>query len=396
VKSTSQLRASQLERFERRHRDWAYGGGTWPHRINLGRPTPEAMSGTLQPLKQWIADWRAWDGGGTVDWTARRTVLGLTDCPATITFARADDIAALSPETATAWTNTLALLARIEAHWPGATPRTKPILGRLLDLDPTDQDRLVAVCHWLHANPHSSLYIRQLPIEGIDTKWIGRHRTLIAAMLEFTLPIDAVDAATDPPAPDADESFHERVGLRRVPQHINIVLCDPTLRAGYSGARTLALTSRDLEAIPITPRTVLIIENKETGYAVPDRPGLLVVHGLGLNLKALAAISWLRATRILYWGDIDAAGFEWLNNLRAYGVDATSLLMTEAIIDMYAYLATDGALPANRELSHLTREERDVHLKLVAGHYGRRFLLEQERLPWSTCLATLDSSLNEP
>jgi hypothetical protein len=215
-------------------------------------------------------------------------------------------------------------------------------------------------------------------------------------MLQLTLlEPEAADGNDRDDESDIDDNFLDHLGLRHTPRYINIVLCDPGLRAAYSDARTLALTSQDLDAIPVTPRTVLIVENKETGYAIPDRDGLLVVHGLGLNLKALAAVSWIRDTRVLYWGDLDVAGLEWLNNLRAYGVTATSLLMTEHIIGTYQHLATEGALPPNGELAHLTHEEHALHLKLVAGQWGRRFLLEQERLPWAICLAALDSALHE-
>jgi hypothetical protein len=176
---------------------------------------------------------------------------------------------------------------------------------------------------------------------------------------------------------------------------IDVVLCDAAMRRHYEGARTLGLTAGDLAAIGTIPRTVLITENKETGYAMPDREGLLVVHGLGLHLKPLADIAWLRNTDVdvLYWGDIDAAGFEWLNNLRGYGIPAESLLMTETVINDYRHLSTTGALPTNQHLPNLTVEEADIYSKLRDGHWGRRFLLEQERLPWPACLLALDAAL---
>ena len=331
VKSTDDLKTRQLERFERHYRSWACGEGIWPQRVTLGRPSSEALAGTLRPIKDWIADWQTWDSAGTVEWTPRRTVLGAVSCPSAITFERPDDIAALSQATDTTWRAARSFLTRLEAEWQGAAERAKPILARVVEMDLADQNRLIDVCGWLHANPASGMFLRQVPVAGINTKWIENHRGLVGAMLTLTSPPLAHLTAAAADQEDVVGDFHERLGLLRTPRHINVILCDDALRSDYGGARTLGLTGDDLAATPTIPQTLLVIENKETGYAVPDRDGLMVVHGLGLNLKALAEIAWLQKARVLYWGDIDGAGFEWLNSLRGYGVAVTSVLMSESV-----------------------------------------------------------------
>ncbi|MGZ7212370.1 DUF3322 domain-containing protein, partial [Streptococcus pyogenes] len=42
--------------------------------------------------------------------------------------------------------------------------------------------RLRGVLAFLRENPESRLYVRQLPIRGVDTKWIGAHRGLVTAL----------------------------------------------------------------------------------------------------------------------------------------------------------------------------------------------------------------------
>jgi hypothetical protein len=396
VKSTSEVKNRELDRFRLHYRAWACGDGTWPRRVPLGRPTNDALAGSLRPIKDWVADWRAWNGGGTIEWAPRRTILGPVSCPSAVVFDGPDDIAALTEATKATWTVTCGFLSRLEAEWPGSTDRARPILSQVVEMDVRDQQRLIDVCRWLHANPNSGLFLRQVPVEGIDTKWIESHKGLVATLLRITATNPDPRQPSNPADDDAIANFQERLGLRRTPQLINVVLCDDALRKQYQGARTLALTATDLAAMTTIPRTVLIIENKETGYAVPDRDGLLAIHGLGLNLKALADIEWLRKSNVLYWGDIDAAGFEWLNNLRGYGVPAGSLLMDESIIDEYRHLSTKGALPTHKELLHLTRSEAVVYTSLRDERWGRRFLLEQERLPWPACLAALDAALARP
>jgi len=52
-------------------------------------------------------------------------------------------------------------------------PRYFPFLADALD---SDIQKLIAVLSWLQANPDRQLYIRQLPIKGVDTKWLGNHK----------------------------------------------------------------------------------------------------------------------------------------------------------------------------------------------------------------------------
>src|ERR1039458_6276643 len=57
------------------------------------------------------------------------------------------------------------------------------VIRRITDLDDRDYQRLVTTVTWLRANPASGMLLRQLPIEGIDTKWLSSHAQLILALL---------------------------------------------------------------------------------------------------------------------------------------------------------------------------------------------------------------------
>ena len=50
----------------------------------------------------------------------------------------------------------------------------------------------------------------------------------------------------------------------------------------------------------IGQRTVLIVENLETGLALPDMPGVVAVMKLGAAGKLVAALPWLAEARCLY------------------------------------------------------------------------------------------------
>jgi hypothetical protein len=71
-------------------------------------------------------------------------------------------------------------------------------------MDADDFQRLVATVSWLDAHPTSGLMLRQLPIEGVDTKWLGKNKSLVLALLgaEDDLADEAANE-TDGPLPRA-------------------------------------------------------------------------------------------------------------------------------------------------------------------------------------------------
>ena len=112
----------------------------------------------------------------------------------------------------------------------------------------------------------------------------------------------------------------------------------------------------------------------------------MVLHGEGFSVLHYARIDWVRtAAEILYWGDIDAAGLQFVNDLRRYGIDATTMLMNCETLDRFIDLVVEGAGPQRRTLPHLHADEQKLYRYLVeyADSNPSGLLLEQERIPWN-------------
>jgi hypothetical protein len=106
-------------------------------------------------------------------------------------------------------------LRHLERAFPKA--RFDRVIRRLTELDADDFQRLVATVTWLDAHPTSGLMLRQLPIERVDTKWLGRNKSLVLALLGAEDdPADEAANETDGPA-SARMRLHERLGLRVLP-----------------------------------------------------------------------------------------------------------------------------------------------------------------------------------
>jgi hypothetical protein len=181
--------------------------------------------------------------------------------------------------------------------------------------------------------------------------------------------------------------IHRRLGLRTPPELVQVAVPCPSLRKQIGGMRHLAASIDDLNGWTELPDVVVIIENKETAYALTtDHPGVVVLHGEGFDVASYARITWVpTAAKVVYWGDIDLPGLHFLDDLRAYGVRVQSVLMDLATLARFRHLAVEGAAPLRKNIHHLEGPERDLYQHLVdhARATGRGLLLEQERILWT-------------
>ncbi|MEO7147697.1 MAG: Wadjet anti-phage system protein JetD domain-containing protein, partial [Terrimesophilobacter sp.] len=198
--------------------------------------------------------------------------------------------------------------------------------GRILQLLPeADFETLINVVAWLAEHPASGWRIRQLPIRGIDTKWLERHRSIVEGLHTAVTGRDSL-------------------GLLAPPSQVRVRFLDPTLRPG--GICDVIAPVEELAALNVAPSTIFVFENLETVLAMPDLPGAVVVHGSGYAAQRLSAIPWIRGGKIVYWGDLDSDGFAILHALRSGCTSVTSVLMDEEALLAYRDLWVPEPKPA--------------------------------------------------
>ncbi len=383
-------------RFSSNYPDWARGLGTWPMRVGLSPPTVAQRSADPVACHTWAAQWDGYSGPGKVEYTNSRFPTGVHPMPKTLIIAKPGDLARVDTATVQTWQRCGQRLQDLNHQFPEA--RFERIIRRLTELDDTIYRQLVSTVTWLRTHPTSGLLLRQLPIEGIDTKWLARHATLVLALLgdqERAVDDSAGDAMEEPAS--ARIRLHERLGLRATPDLIQVAVLDQELRSRLGGMRHFAASVDDLNAWSAQPHTVIILENKETGYALTDdHQGTVVLHGHGFSIVNYARITWVRNTRVLiYWGDIDAAGLQFVSDLRSLGLTVQTVLTDIPTLEKYWHLATEGAPPQRTGLPHLTPREQKLyaHLAEHAATHGTWLLLEQERIPWSHAYPVLTEAL---
>jgi len=239
--------------------------------------------------------------------------------------------------------------------------------------------RLLGVLAWVRAHPRPGIYLRQVDLSGVDSKFIEAHRGVLTELLDLTLPPDAVDTSATSLA-----GFARRYGFQDKPLRSRLKLLDPAM-ALLPGAvdADLTVTQATFEQLgaPLnTVSRVFITENEINFLAFPPVANSLVIFGAGYGFEVLARAQWMHGRHIYYWGDIDTHGFAILDQLRAHFAHVQSLLMDQATLLAHADHWGDEPQPVARDLPRLTPQEAEVYNTLRDNRIRPNLRLEQERI----------------
>lgn len=236
---------------------------------------------------------------------------------------------------------------------------------------------------WIAERDTSRTYLRQIDVDGVDTKFVEHHHKLLDQLLTVVLPIERIDDGS------AATTFVRRFRFLDKPGYTRFRVLDPSIEAGSWGFSEMSLRSDELARRDPGAATVFIVENEVTYLAFPPAPGAIVVFGSGFALGGVAALPWLENREVVYWGDLDTHGFDILNRLRRRLPSVRSILM-----DRHTFLAhsrhwVTEPSPTTRVMDHLEPEESVLYRDLVEGTYGRALRLEQERVRFSVLTEAL-------
>jgi hypothetical protein len=380
VKSPDEVRSEAKRRFANRYKDWLIRdveedqpqASPWLQEFSLGVPTEHQADGRLEDVRRWIAEWRSWTGPGTVTWVERRwRLIGTQNVPERLVFSTPEELADFVDEHAR-WQRMLRVSQDLVSNWPSLKRGIARWASLLADCVDHDLVRLISMLRWIESHPESRLYVRQLPIPGMDTKWIEQRTGMIAALLH--------DIRVDR---DGTKGFYEACGLRPLPQYVRVRILDPALREMAGGLGDITGTIDQIGSWNIFPDAVLIVENVQTGLAFDDMPGTVVIMGLGYSVDLLQKLPWVHSARCYYWGDLDTHGFAILNRARGYIAQLNSILMDQGTLLAHRDLWVEERQPAAADvLPLLTPTEEAVYTGLKQNVWGNHVRLEQERISW--------------
>jgi hypothetical protein len=259
-----------------------------------------------------------------------------------------------------------AIAAQTKAECPRVTGWVERHPVKALDLA-SSWTYLLATVRWVDERQLAGMYIRQVDVPGVDTKFIDKHKRVLTELLDLQLGLVRIDAA----APD----FEGRYGFRRKPDYVR-------LRTVAAGAPYTELTVRvdELTGPPQGVTHAYIVENEITYLAFPLVPDAIVIFGGGYAVNILTRLDWLVTLDLAYWGDLDTHGFAILNRLRHRFPRARSILMDHETLLAHRSQWVSEPTPTRAALDLLTPAEQNLYQALIAGTFGPTIRLEQERV----------------
>jgi hypothetical protein len=354
-------------------------GAVWePRRLRLRGPSSIELSEHFDAVRTWLDDFRRIPRVRIVWREFFHRVLGACTLP--------DEVWLDSPQDGLAMIGKLkesrrfddvlqATLAFDEALFDDLRPwLSKQPLAALSLAD--DWLRLLYVVAWVQTHPHPGIYLRQIDLPGIDSKFIESQRAVLSELLNLVLPPAAIDNTAN-----GLSQFCRRYGFKDKPLRIRLRVLDTALSLpGLGAEQDITLTQADFAHLALPVQRVFITENEINFLAFPAVRDSVVIFGAGYGFEALAGARWLQRCAIHYWGDIDTHGFAILDQLRAYLPHAQSLLMDSATLQAHRTQWGSEPQPVLRDLPRLSAEETLVFNDLRDNRLQPLLRLEQERI----------------
>lgn len=363
----SDVRAWAAKGYLKHRSAWLNGEGVFALSVPLGTVTEQHFMKNPKEVRAWVEAWGSWDGAGTVEWITRNWPrMGAQRLPAKITFASPEAVAHAAGQREN-WH-----LAQIRIEELSAMSPTEPSgFGRfyetVLGYSPPEWTKLKSCLVYFLANPAGNLYVRQLPIFGVHTKWVKDHETDITKLVSKLTGLNG--------------DFHDVCGVRRHAHRVRVRILCPDLRKQMGGLGDIEVPLAELAAWTIRPAKVLVVENLESGIALQDYPGTLAFMGMGNGATALAEIPWLAEVPGVYWGDLDTWGLLIFSRVAKVLPLLMPVLMDSKTLLAHSELWTVEAKPTT-EAAELRQAQADLFTGLVGNRWGLQIRLEQERLPW--------------
>lgn len=360
------------------HRKWQSGellaafasGAQWsPRDVPLRGPAAREIGDRLGEVREWAQEWeRAGRGPLRVEYAkvgGRQFGSNLIPCRAWVDgYDQAWELLGVRAE--------VRRFAELAALTGERCPRLRPWLERrprkVLELA-AQWEQLLATVRWIDQRQRPGMYLRQVDVPGVDTKFIEGHRGVLTELLALQLDPGRLD-------PDA-AGFEARHRFGRKPGYVRF-RCD-----GFRGFSELSVRADEFTAGPPGIVRAYVLENEVTYLAFPLAADAMVILGGGYAVPLLEQLGWLADLDLVYWGDIDTHGFAILDRLRQRFPHARSMLMDrETLLAHQDQWVTEPSVSA-AALDLLDPREARLHRDLLANAFGPSLRLEQERVSFT-------------
>ena len=350
------------------------GEALFPKRLVFKAPTSAEIAGCFDEVRAWIGELRAMARCRVEMREFRHRVFGANAVPHAVWIDTFEDALAQIGKRREV-TRFVALIELTRQRQPELLGWMAQRSLRVLALA-DDWERLLKIVGWFERHPRPGVYLRQIDIPGIHSKFIECHRGVLMELLDIVLPSATIDFSAA-----GVNRFAQRYGLRDKPLRVRFRVLDPrhSLLPGVR-ERDITLDADSFTRLELAVSRVFITENEINFLAFPEVKDSLIIFGAGYGFDVLAEATWLSRCRIQYWGDIDTHGFAILDQLRGYFNHAESFLMDRATLLLYDAQWGEEEKPTLRDLPRLNPEESALYDDLRDNRIRKNLRLEQENI----------------
>ncbi len=363
----------------------AGGPSIFPKRLRLKGPTSTELAERFDDVRSWIARLDREAQHYRIEWrTVNHRLLGLNDVPKEIWIDSLANALRLIGKCRDA-ERFATIVALIAERQPQLTPWLQKRPLRALELA-DEWPLLLSIIAWQQHHPRPGIYLRQVDIPGVHSKFIEGHRAVLAELFDLVLPQETIDTTAR-----GVTGFCQRYGFRDKPLRLRFRLLDPDFALFASKTdQDITVTMAIFARLDLPIKRVFITENEINFLAFPKLPHSMVIFGAGYGFEVLTAAKWLQNCNIYYWGDIDTHGFAILDQLRANFPKTISLLMDRQTLLKHQIYWGVETTPERRDLARLNSVEFKLYDDLRQNLLGDKLRLEQERIGFDWLERELD------
>jgi hypothetical protein len=359
----------------------------FPRRLRFKGPTSSETAESFAEIRTWIASLQkmAYFRVGMREFKHR--VLGKNSIPAEVWLDSLDDALQVIGKRRDA-NRFLALLEMTRKREPQLLPWLQKRTLLALELSP-QWEQLLNIIAWLKEHPRPQIYLRQVDVAGVHSKFIESNRSVLAELLDAVLPSEFVDETAS-----GITQFSRRFGFRVKPVRIRFRMLDAA-HALLPGGGDQDITVDATTFASLNPKVtrVFITENEINFLSFPQIKDSMVIFGSGYGFEALEQADWLFHCQIHYWGDIDTHGFAILSSARARFPHIQSLLMDEQTLLAHSQLVGVEDTPHRLDvLPNLTAAEQALYRGLREHRWHQNLRLEQEHISWAYASAAIEQA----
>ena len=353
----------------------AGGESLFPKRLPLKGPTSSELTRNFAEVRRWIAQLDRQAKHYRIEWRqVNHRVLGANNLPSKIWIDSLDEALAFIDKRREA-ERFAALTAMTADRQPDLTDwlRKKPLRSLALA---DDWPLLLDIVAWMGEHPRPGLYLRQVDIPGVHSKFIQSHRSVLMELFDLVLPQEAIDRKAG-----GLSGFCRRYGFLDKPTRVRFRILDDALAVFSTGTdQDIAVTHDTFAGLNLPVDNVFVTENEINFLAFPRAARSVVVFGAGYGFDMLAQARWLHDRRLFYWGDIDTHGFAILDQFRGHFPHVQSFLMDRGTLMAHKRLWGREPRPENRDLPRLVPEEQALYDDLRYHQLSDQLRFEQERI----------------